>query len=239
MAKIVHERHGREIVRHTTRPGFEDYPLLNTGHMWRSERLDWMVANLTDCRAFRHLTDEAIRSYLLYLAESDSYRAVRSEAQGLGPPGSGRGITSRPPFFQTEVFRRKISECETCGHCTHKRVTRQVLVAPDAPARQGREIYANGLRFDWLNTAIRVAWRLGVSCFVCGSFLGARRPQKFHRHETVLGSGGDPFYPLCDTCAKNEKRDIRKWQRQHGYNADPPEEWLLLRAVERARKAAA
>lgn len=72
-------------------------------------------------------------------------------------------------------------------------------------------------------TANLVAWRLGVSCGMCGVY-GGRRPPRSRSQMTEWA---------CESCASAERRDRRAWRRKHGWEARPPDEWLILRNIER------
>lgn len=216
----------------------EDYPV--EGMAYRGKRRDkclsWVVEAITQQRRFRHLTSAAVRSYLLHLSASgDHDEVVRVDLSGPNPDRP-HYLTSKPPFRLRDTYRTTRERCPTCQQATHRRsCSRDILVAPDAPTKRGRRWYARALAFDSSNAMARVGWRLGVSCVVCGDVLFRRRQTDWEeRRQSVLGL----HEPLCSACGLNEQRDIRAWRREYGWDSKPPEEWLLLKAVERIRKAA-
>ena len=214
------QRRDTQMTRRMHRQSYdENRPLRYMGRR-RDTCLSYTVECICEDRCFRHLTPKAVRSYLLHLPTMYwGHLVVRS------------GCPTKTPFYGRFTYRvEAVATCPTCG-CARGRdeFRRKVLVAPDAATKVGRDAYADALAFDVGNAKARVAWRLGISCVFCGVFCGTRLPQNQRWPER------GPFDRLCTRCARNEKVDAARWQREHG--TKPPEEWLLLKAIERARAA--
>jgi hypothetical protein len=214
-------------------------PILEGGRR-RDCSLSYTVEHLAGLRGFRHLTEAAIQSYLLFLAESGRSSVVRTDIRGFRSVDAGEGgnTTSDPPFYMLDTYGHAMDECPTCHHKRYEHKTRRIYVAPDAPKRSNRDTYKRGIAFDIGNAAARVAWRLGTSCIVCGVFCGVRQRQEMYRRDSILGRLGTVYTPMCQACLDAEIRDRRKWRKHDPVN-DPPKEWLLLMAAERMRKGVA
>lgn len=99
-------------------------------------------------------------------------------------------------------------------------------------------------KWDALNAARLVAWRLGVCCYACGCYMGKRIRLTWRAKEPAAAEtwddhrafilGADFYhYPVCDPCQYAEQKAKRKWHRIAG-NVPVPEEWVLLYIAEEA-----
>jgi len=204
-----------------TRP-FDNY------YSRRDAGMGYLITRLMECRYFSHLTESAVRSYLLSLVERERKDMCRMERRDARIPR----IKSSGGLMVEMIYQWDSKTCGCCGHTKSRPKIRMIGISADAATAKGREIFREMVTFDEMRVQALVAWRLGVTCEVCRAYLG-KSMKVFDDDQRLVTRSRKPFAVLCGSCDAAEQKDRRAWRRQNGWGTGPTEEWLLLRATER------